>query len=149
MQARAHASSDRPLRRRGVLTLALALLAFGCRDRGREEAVRVMRALEQVRAAPNDRKQTPVEALAMVPCSQPIVCAARDRCAGVYQHLAQAEDRMRGMSESLKHDPPRTTEAIAELSSQLDRAEAEVNGFRQELSGCEEAASLMRRTYGI
>ena len=34
---------------------------------------------------------------------------------------------------------------VGEENEQLDRAEAEVNGFRQELGGCEQAASLLRR----
>jgi hypothetical protein len=123
--------------------------AFSCRSSGREEAAGVMRALDLLRDAPADQKKAPVDALARVPCSLPIVCAARDRCAGVYRHLADAEARMQAMREHISRDPPKTAPAVAELNDQLDRAAVEVDGFRLELSGCEEAAALMRRTYGI
>ncbi len=129
--------------------VALSLSIGACENRGREEAAGVMRALDLLRAAPNDHKRAPLEALSRQPCSQPIVCATRDRCAGVYRHLADAEARMQEMTESLAKGAPATPEAKNALSSQLDRAEAEIEGFRRELSACEEAASRMRRTYGI
>jgi hypothetical protein len=132
-----------------VLVVALPLSVAACSTRGRDEAAAVMRALDVVRDAPADQKQAPAEALARVPCSLPIVCEARDRCAGVYRHLADAERRMHAIKERLSQDPPKSAEAIAELTDQLARAEIELDGFEQELRGCERAASLMRRTYGI
>jgi hypothetical protein len=132
-----------------VLLVVLALSAFACRGSGRDEAASVMRALDLLRAAPADQKQVPVEALARVPCSLPIVCDARDRCAAVYRHLADAEARMHVMRERISHGTAKTAQAIGELADQLHRAEAEVDGFRAELTGCEQAAALMRRTYGI
>jgi hypothetical protein len=132
-----------------VLAVALVLPAVACKSSGREEAAGVMRALDLLRDAPADQKETPTEALARVPCSLPIVCAARDRCAGVYRHMAEAEGRMQSIRERISRDPPKTAQGVADLTAELDRAQAEVNGFARELGGCEEAASLMRRTYGI
>jgi len=132
-----------------MLLMAPLLLASGCGNRGRDEAAGVMRALDLLRAAPDDQKRGPLEALSRVPCSRPVVCAARDRCAGVYRHLADAEDRMQAMTERLANDPPRTAEAKDAFKSQLDRAEAEIDDFRRELGSCEQAASRMRLTFGI
>jgi hypothetical protein len=132
-----------------VFVVALMLPAAACKSSGREEAAGVMRALDLLRDAPADLKKDPTEALARVPCSLPIVCAARDRCAGVYRHLAEAEGRMQSIKERILRDPPKTAQAVAELEAELDRAQIEVNGFARELRGCEQAASLMRRTYGI
>ena len=139
----------RPVGLAVTLLLALLLPTAACQNRGREEAAGVMRALDLLRAAPNDQKRAPLEALAKVPCSLPTVCAARDHCAGVYRHLADAEDRMQAMAETLTKGPPPTAEAKNALSTQLVRAEAEIDDFRRELRVCEEAASRMRRTYGI
>jgi hypothetical protein len=132
-----------------VALLALVLSAPACRGGAREEAAGVMRALDLLRDAPADKKQAPTEALATVPCSSPIVCAARDRCAGVYRHLADAESRMQAIHDRISTDASKAREAIADLSKELDRANAEVDRFARELTGCEEAASLMRRTFGI
>jgi hypothetical protein len=145
-EAAVRAGRDRTV---AALALAFSLLAAACRPTGREEAARVLRALGLLRDAPADRKQVPAEALAKLPCSFAVVCSARDRCASVYRHLADAEGQMQAMKEKIALDPPRTARAIGELTEQLDRAEVEVEGFRRELGGCEEAVSRMRRVYGI
>jgi len=38
---------------------------------------------------------------------------------------------------------------MAELASELDLADREIGGAKDSLRRCEEAASLMRRTFGI
>jgi len=147
-----------PDRRRLVTALALSAAmaassaACGRRDHDRSEAAKVMRALEVVRAAPNEAKRRPADELANAPCSSPIVCGARDRCAEAYQHLARGTEaalRVKKELDKVENEPPVSPAKMAELSNELDRADTEINGARNSLRRCEEAASLMRRTFGI
>jgi hypothetical protein len=135
-----------------VLGVATALTGCGKDDRDRVEAGRVLRALEVVRVAPNENKRRPAEELATTPCSSPIVCGARDSCAEAYQHLARGTDaalRVKSELDRIEKQPEAGTDKMAELASELDRADREIGGARDSLRRCEEAASLMRRTFGI
>jgi hypothetical protein len=128
--------------------------ASGCdrSDQGRSEASKVLRALEVVRAASNEAKRRPAEELAHEPCSSPVVCDARDRCAEAYQHLAlgtEAALRVKSELDRLEATPPIAAEKMAELSNALDLADREINGAKTSLGKCEEAASRMRRAFGI
>ena len=72
----------------GLFGAAVALTA-GCGkgDRDRVEASRVLRALGGAPRPNNAGRRR-----ASVRCSSPIVCGARDNCAG-FQHLARAPTR--------------------------------------------------------
>jgi hypothetical protein len=136
--------------------LAVIALAAGCGkgDRDRVEANRVLRALEVVRAAPNENKRRPADELATTTCSSPVVCGARDSCAEAYQHLARGTDAALRVKNELDRieklgDVDAGTEKMTELAGELDRADREIGGARDSLRRCEEAASLMRRTFGI
>src|SRR5262249_42241729 len=121
-------------------------------DHDRSQAARVLRLLEVVRAAPNEGKRRPADELAHEPCSSPIVCGARDRCAEAYQHLARGTEaalQVKGELDKLEKDPKMAEGKMGELSSQLDLADREINGAKDSLRQCEEAASIMRRTFGI
>jgi hypothetical protein len=132
------------------------LLPSGCQsrqERERAEASKVLHALEVVRAAPNEHKRRPADELASTPCSSPIVCGARDNCAEAYQHLARGTEaalRVKSELDKLEKNPPKAADQkLAELSDELDRADTEINGARDSLQRCEDAAALMRRTFGI
>jgi hypothetical protein len=128
----------------------LALLA--CSGRDRADAVQVLSALQRVRDAPKEAKGPAAEALARVQCANPIVCAARDKCAEVYRHFAEgmrAHARVATEIDKLAVGPPVAAQRRAELGAGLDRAATEVNEAEKGLPGCEQAASLMRRRYGI
>jgi hypothetical protein len=149
---------DAPTAARPALIGLLALLFAGCgkSDRDRVEAGRVLRALEVVRAASNENKRRPTEELATTPCSSPIVCGARDSCAEAYQHLAvgtaaalRVKSELDRIEKQMDKQPDAGAEKMAELASELDRADREIGGARDSLRRCEEAASLMRRTFGI
>jgi hypothetical protein len=121
-------------------------------DRDRVEAGRVLRALEVVRAAPNENKRRPADELGMTPCSSPIVCGARDSCAEAYKHLARGTDaalRVKSELDRIENQPEAGADKMAEIASELDLADREIGGARDTLRRCEEAASLMRRTFGI
>jgi len=122
-------------------------------DQDRSQAARVLRLLEVVSAAPNEAKRRPADELAHEPCSSPIVCGARDRCAEAYQHLARGTEaalHVKGELDKLEKDPKMAEGKIGELSRQLDLADREINvAARDSLRQCEEAASIMRRTFGI
>jgi hypothetical protein len=137
----------------GVLALGLGC---GKGDRDRVEAGRVLRALEVVRAASHDNKRRPAEELATTPCSSPIICGARDSCAEAYQHLARGTDaalrvknELDRIEKQMETQPEAGADKMAELAGELDRADREIGGARDSLRRCEEAASLMRRTFGI
>jgi hypothetical protein len=137
----------------GVVSLTASC---GKDDRGRVEAGRVLRALEVVRAAPNENKRRPADELATTPCSTPVVCGARDSCAEAYQHLAtgtaaalRVKNELDRMEGQMQKDPDAGADKMAELAGELDRADREIGGARDSLRRCEEAASLMRRTFGI
>jgi hypothetical protein len=141
-----------------VSFLGIAALSAGCGkgERDRTEAGRVLRALEVVRAAPNENKRRPAEELATTPCSSPIVCGARDSCAEAYQHLARGTDaalrvknELDRIEKQMEREPDAGADKMAELAGELDRADREIGGARDSLRRCEEAASLMRRTFGI
>ena len=105
-----------------------------------------------VRAAPNENKRRPAEELATTPCSSPIVCGARDNCAEAYQHLARGTEaalRVKNELDRIEKYPDAGADKMAELAGELDRADREIGGARDSLRRCEEAASLMRRTFGI
>jgi hypothetical protein len=145
------------MRALAAFSLAMAAAtAVGCgkgdRDRDRIEASHVLRALEVVRAASNENKRRPADELAMTPCSSPIVCGARDNCAEAYQHLAlgtAAALRVKSELDRLEKLPDAEPSKITEVAAELDRADREIGGARESLRRCEEAASLMRRTFGI
>jgi hypothetical protein len=136
-----------------ALALAMATIAAcGRGDQDRSQAAKVLRALEVVRAAPNQAKRRPADELAHEPCSSPVVCGARDRCAEAYQHLAlgtEAAQRVKDELDLLETKPPVPPEKMAELSGALDLADREISGAKDSMQKCEEAASLMRRTFGI
>jgi hypothetical protein len=139
-----------------VFGTALALASSGCdkSDRDRIQAGHVLRALEVVRAAPNENKRRPADELATTPCASPIVCGARDSCAEAYQHLARGTDAALRVKSELDRiekviDTDAGAERMRELGLELDKADREIAGARDSLRRCEEAASLMRRTFGI
>ena len=126
--------------------------ACGRRDHDRSEAAKVLRALEVVRAAPNEAKRRPADELAHEPCSSSLVCSARDSCAEAYQHLARGTEaalRVKKELDKVEGDLQVSPAKMTELSKELDRADTEISGARDSLRRCEEAASLMRRTFGI
>jgi hypothetical protein len=142
----------------------VSAVAGGCErsaDRDRYEASAVLRALEVVRGASNESKRRPADELAHTPCTSPIVCGARDSCAEAYQHLARGTEaalRVKSELDKLEQNPPVTppdaghspaADKMAELSNELDRADREINGAKESMRKCEEAASLMRHTFGI
>jgi hypothetical protein len=144
--------AERPLA--VTFALAVSLTIAGCErtDQDRSQAARVLRALEVVRAAPNAAKRRPADELAHQPCSSPVVCGARDRCAEAYKHLAlgtEAAQRVKDELDRLETEPPVAPEKMAELSGALDLADREISGAKDSMQKCEEAASLMRRTFGI
>jgi hypothetical protein len=129
-------------------------MAGGCdqNERNRAEAGHVMRALEVVRAAPNEGKRRPAEELSHAPCSTPVICAARDSCADAYRHLVVGTEtalRVKDELDKLEREPKADVEKMSKLSSELDRADTEITGARESMVRCEEAASVMRRTFGI
>ena len=113
----------------------------------------MLRALEVVRAAPNKAKRRPAEELAHEPCTSPVVCGARDRCAEAFHHLAIGTEAAQLVKDELDKlempKPPVPPEKMAELSGELDLADREISGAKDSMRQCEEAASLMRRTFGI
>jgi len=150
---------------RGVLAVIIAsVLTVGCErsaDRDRYEASAVLRALEVVRGASNEAKRRPADELAHTPCTSPIVCSARDACADAYQHLARGTEaalRVKSELDKIEQTPPDAVrdagkaaaeEKMAQLAGELDRADQEINGAKESMRKCEEAASLMRHTFGI
>jgi hypothetical protein len=142
--------------RRSLLFAFVASLPIGAAcdrgDRERAEASNVLRALEVVRAAPNEGKRRPAEELARVTCSSAVVCGARDNCAEVFRHLAvgtEAALRVKRELDDLERKPSADTDAVKKLSGELDRADTEIESARSGMRRCEEAASLLRRTFGI
>jgi hypothetical protein len=137
----------------GAFALAVALAGVGaCTDAKRGEAGLVLRAIEVARAAPNDAKRAPTEALAKVACSAPDVCRARDLCADAFRHLVagvEGESRVREQMRELAPDAAATPERAKALEAELDRAEAELEAARAALRPCEQAATEMRRTHRI
>lgn len=129
--------------------------ATACKDdvqRHRVEAGRLLRNLEAVRNAPNEHKRRPAEELAHTPCSVPVVCGARDHCAEAYRHLAtgtEAALRVKHELDVLEQRPEAGPDELAQLARELDRADTEINGAKDSLRRCEEAAAVMRRTFGI
>jgi hypothetical protein len=158
---RCELAGPRPSRARFFLdgvTLFAALVATGSAcdrgDRDRVQAGHVLRALEVVRAAPNENKRRPADELATTPCASPIVCGARDNCAEAYQHLARGTDAALRVKNELDRiekvvDTDAGVERMRELGVELDKADREIAGARDSLRRCEEATSLMRRTFGI
>jgi predicted RNase H-like nuclease len=137
-----------------ILCAAVLATAAACdnRSRDRNEAGKVLFALERVRAAPNEGKRRPADELSRAACSSPLVCGARDSCAEVYRHLAIGTEtalRVKEELDKLEKEPAADPEKVGRLSSELDRADTEINDARDGMHRCEEAASLMRRTFGI
>ena len=143
---------DRALLLVFVGAIGAGVAGCGRSDQERSQAAKVLRALEVVRAAPNQAKLRPADELAHAPCSSPVVCGARDRCAEAYHHLAlgtEAAQRVKDELDRLETTPPGPPEKMAKLSAALDLADREIGGAKDSMRQCEEAASLMRRTFGI
>src|SRR5450432_2372327 len=117
--------------RRSLRVPTLLLVAWGmatsvvaCNQReqqDRAEASKVFRALEMVRAAPNENKRRPADELAHTPCTSAIVCAARDSCSEAYQHLAlgtEAALRVKSELDHLEQTLP-SSDKVSELSAEL------------------------------
>src|SRR5258708_19252299 len=149
---------------RGILVAAAVASAWSCErsaDRDRYEASAVLRALEIVRGASNEAKRRPADELARTPCTSPIVCRARDSCADAYQHLARGTEaalRVKSELDKMEQNPLEVSrdagktiagDKMAEPSTELDPADPDTNGAKESMRKCEEAASLMRHTFGI
>lgn len=97
------------------LLLAVVVLLAGCRDVRKEEAPRVVAAVDAVVAADGPGKATAVEALRKVPCTDAAIRGVRDRCALAFDRMVEATRAQQRAREALKREPPATAEAEKEI----------------------------------
>jgi hypothetical protein len=134
-----------------LASFGVALLS-GCSG-GKKEAATMVAAIDTCRVAKYDEVQSASDALAVVPCSRPDICAVKETCLtasrllarGVAVHEAYsalAAKRARG--EAVTRDDP----AFALIRSEGD---PEAAAKEQEAAGtkCETQERVLRRKYEL
>lgn len=141
---------------RAVATALLAATlagALGCDGEKRQEAERLVVAVERFRRADNPGKPAAVDALRGVPCSASDVCRARDACLASAEATAKAlrlksevEQGLAALERgALAKDSP---EAQA-LPEKLDDAESLLKEGFEALPKCEEEITALKRRYRL
>lgn len=107
-------------------------------------------ALDALIAASNEEKAEPLRELQAAPCSAPVICETRDKCAGAFSHLVEGMRTERLVKDAISRIEKEggSRERIDALEAELDRAERELNAAREALPECERAASDLRRVCG-
>jgi hypothetical protein len=115
-----------------VLALALAGASLcGCRSQAEREAsaeiARIAYAVDQLRDAPSNAKQQPLELLQKEPCSVPQACELQQVCVQGYSlHLRalQAASSVRAALQSGKANPEIAAELLQNSEQDLTKAKA-------------------------
>lgn len=126
----------------------LALVLFGCRSaeerRFEAEVATLDRAIDAVRAAPNEGKQALLDVLERTPCEDPEVCRVRSICLDAYRaHVAAvaAKDRARDLLGS----PGGGVESRQRAAEELSLADRELGRAKAGATRCASEQGNLRR----
>jgi hypothetical protein len=116
-----------------------------------EEALRVLRAIDNVNRVPNSAMTGPINALKQVKCSTPEISAVRDLCAQLYTALANGSDRHDKTAAEITRREKKTSshEELAALHEELARADAEADSARRGIDGCVKGVFEIKARYVI
>ncbi len=101
----------------------------------RSEGARLSRAIDQLRAADNDRKAAHLERLAAEDCEE--LCALKEVCGGAYREHVAALDAIRAarsLGAALPAEP--TVEEQGRVAAQLEEAQRRLEAARRMSGDC-------------
>lgn len=101
----------------------------------RTEGARLSRAIDQLRAADNDRKAALLERLAAEPCEE--LCSLKEVCGGAYREHVAALDAIRtarSLTAELSAEPG--DEEQARVAAQLEEAQRRLETARERSGEC-------------
>ncbi|MFO7177892.1 MAG: hypothetical protein DIU78_004245 [Pseudomonadota bacterium] len=136
--------------RSGLVAAALAACAlFGCRSEEKRaleiEADRLGKAIDALRAAPNEAKGPLLRALQAIPCSSEPACELKAVCTIAYAHHVSALEASARAADLLKR-PGDDTKATLDAAGELARAEADLASARELTERCAAAQGELRRS---
>jgi len=140
--------TDRSGRRAGRAARALPLLIAAAACRGgpaashRAEAGRIVRAIAELRAAPNDAKASMLPALAEASCSAPDLCRLRDDCLGAYRRHVAALEEKDALARALAAGTP-----APDATTRLDAVERMLDEARDGALDCSRRELAIRARY--
>ncbi|HOU93256.1 MAG TPA: hypothetical protein PLU22_19525 [Polyangiaceae bacterium] len=131
---------------RAARALLLLVTAVACRGdptvSHRAEAGRIVRAIAELRAAPNDAKASLLPALAEATCSASDLCRLRDGCLDAYrQHVAALEEKD-ALARSLAAGAP-----TPDATTRLDAVERKLTEARDGALDCSRRELAVRARY--
>ncbi len=132
-----------------TLLLGLPVALGGCPSRDREEADLLSRAVEQLRAAPNEKKGELLPLLASVPCGAKATCDAKAQCLEFAEKTAAAMERKaeaeRGLADVKAGRVDKESAAAGALFGKLDESLRLLREGQDALAKCDDALVRLRR----
>ena len=128
-----------------VLVLACAREPSTARDR--DEAARVLRAIDTLIAANDGEKAAPLALLETTACSEKAACAARDGCVAAFRPLVTSVTLQREVRAAMR--APGAAASVEALESKVRAAEAAQKEAAAKMEGCLRAAGDARKAHRL
>jgi hypothetical protein len=146
--------SSRTLVLRGFVQFALlSALCAGCGSEKeqelRREAARVSRAVDVLRAAPNDAKPPRLAALRATECAAQDVCDVKRACMAAYEHHLAAMNGTRAATHAVGADGALTPDAARAAAELTERSEEELNKAKDLNRQCLALQGALRRKHRL
>jgi len=137
---------DRQGGRGATALVPLLAVAAACRvdpaPAHRVEAGRIVRAVAELRAAPNEEKAARLPALAEAGCTAPDLCELRDRCLAAYRQHVAALAEQKALASSLAAGTP-----VPDAKTRLDGVERALTEARDGAVDCSRRELVVRTRY--
>jgi hypothetical protein len=130
----------------------LVALATGCGNSAKREASGLAAAVEQYRRADNAARSERAEAVVAAPCTDAVVCAAKEACLAAISPTVRALALKDQVAERLADLEARRlapdASAAMELPRKLDDAERLLKEGHAKMQDCEKALADLRVRFG-
>ena len=141
----------RPLLPRATVLLMTAVLACQTeREQARKsEAAALVRAIDELRDAPNSGKRPRLLELERVACSDPDLCALKRACTLAYRRHLRALESARSLRHALKGDAGGLIDASTPTAELVSQAQHDLQRARRLARRCTELEGEVLRRYGL
>jgi hypothetical protein len=140
-----------------VLSAACALAcvhgSLACGRSAKQEATRLVEAVDRFRRADNRQKVAAATAVSAAGCTDPEVCDARGACVAAVDATSRAlalKDEVSRAVDDLAAKKLKPEDPVAQaLPGKLDEAEALLHEGRAKMPACEDRITNLRIKYGL
>jgi hypothetical protein len=138
---------------RGSVLGAMILVGLAACSSAKPEAASLVAGVETFHRASNDERPARAEALGLIPCKDPEVCAAKAACVEATTATAKALRLKRDVEAALAdveagkrgaHDP-----GVEGLTAKLDEASQLLKQGRDAMPACDQKILVLRERYGL